>query len=122
MNVDTLAGYAESLGYGSKTGIILEHEKAGLVPTTAWKKKTYKESWQEGESLSVAIGQGFDLVTPLQVNRMMAAVANGGILYRPQLIEKIIDPDGKVVQRFEAIRDGRIQGHARPTWSRSGKA
>ncbi len=110
IDVDTLAATAESLGFGRKTGIILEHEKAGLVPTTAWKKKTYKEAWQEGESLSVAIGQGFDLATPLQVNRMMAAVANGGIIYRPQLIEKIIDPDGKSVKRFEAIRDGEFKG------------
>jgi len=110
INVDILARYAEGLGFGRKTGIILEHEKGGLVPTRAWKKKTYRESWQEGESLSVAIGQGFDLVTPLQVNRMIAAVANGGILYRPELIEKIIDPDGKVVKSFEAVRDGEFKG------------
>lgn len=110
LHVDTLAAYAESLGFGRKTGIILEHEKAGLVPTAAWKKKTHKESWQEGESLAVAIGQGFNLATPLQVNRMIEAVANGGILYRPQLIEKIIDPDGNLVQSFEAIRDGEFKG------------
>jgi penicillin-binding protein 2 len=110
INVNTLAAYSESLGFGQKTGIILEHEKGGLVPTTAWKKKTLKESWQEGESLTVAIGQGFNLATPLQVNKMMAAVANGGIIYRPQLIEKIIDPDGHSVKSFEAIRDGEFKG------------
>jgi penicillin-binding protein 2 len=110
INVNTLAAYSESLGFGQKTGIILEHEKGGLVPTTAWKKKTLKESWQEGESLAVAIGQGFNLATPLQVNKMMAAVANGGILYRPQLIEKIIDPDGRSIKSFEAIRDGEFKG------------
>jgi penicillin-binding protein 2 len=110
LNVDTLAGYAKSLGFGRKTGILLEHEKGGLVPTAAWKKEIYREAWQEGESLAVAIGQGFNLATPLQVNRMMAAVANGGVLHRPQLIEKIVDPDGRVVQSFETIRDGEFKG------------
>ncbi|NTV14190.1 MAG: penicillin-binding protein 2 [Desulfobulbaceae bacterium] len=112
MGIDTLAGYAQSLGYGSKTGILLEHEKSGLIPTAAWKLATYKDKWHEGESLSVAIGQGFDLTTPLQVNRMMAAVANGGTLYEPQFVEKLIKSTGEVAQSFTPVVQGKFKGSA----------
>ncbi|MDH5298095.1 MAG: penicillin-binding protein 2 [Desulfobulbaceae bacterium] len=110
LGVDTLARYAASFGLGSKSGAELEHEKPGLVPTSAWKKERWKEPWQEGETLSVAIGQGFNLTTPLQVCRMMAATVNGGILYRPQLVETIRDADGKVVKRFQPIVEGHVLG------------
>lgn len=110
LGVDTLALYASGLGLGKKTGIILEHEKKGLVPTSAWKLQRYNEAWQEGETLSVSIGQGYNLATPLQVCRMTAATVNGGILYQPQLIEAINDPDGKTVQGFSPIIDGEILG------------
>lgn len=106
LGVDTLARYAQSLGLGNKTGIVLENEKAGLAPTAAWKQKKYNELWQEGETLSISIGQGFNLTTPLQICQMTAAIVNGGSLIRPQLIESITDPDNKVVQEFEPIIDG----------------
>lgn len=108
--VDTLAAYANSLGLGKKTGINLEHEKSGLIPTADWKLKKYKERWQQGETLTIAIGQGFNLATPLQVNVMTGAIANGGITYRPQFIEEIIDPDGKAIQMFAPIRNGEFKG------------
>ncbi|MBU0483971.1 MAG: penicillin-binding protein 2 [Proteobacteria bacterium] len=107
LNVDTLAKYAASFGLGQKTGIELENEKPGLIPTAAWKLKEYKEPWQEGESLSIIIGQGFDLVTPLQVCQMMTAIANGGIIYRPQLIERIVNIDDMIIKEFTPIADSR---------------
>lgn len=110
LHVDTLASYANSLGLGKKTGIHLEHEKKGLIPTAAWKLRKYRERWQAGETLTIAIGQGFNLTTPLQVNVMTAAIANGGITYQPQFIEEIIDPDGKTVQIFTPIRNGEFKG------------
>ena len=110
LHVDTLAAYAENLGLGKKTGINLEHEKSGLVPTADWKLKKYQEPWQDGESLAVAIGQGFNLTTPLQINMGTAAIANGGIVYQPQFVEEIIDPDGKTVEPFIPIRNGEFQG------------
>jgi penicillin-binding protein 2 len=113
MGVDTIARYAMSLGLGRKTGIDLEHEKAGLIPTAAWKRQRHKEPWQEGETLSVAIGQGFNLTTPLQVCRMTAATVNGGTLYRPQLVETVMGPGGEVVQSFSPVIDGRVLGSAR---------
>lgn len=111
VGVDNLGKYAMSLGLGSRTGIKLEYEKKGLVPSTAWKKKKYKESWQEGETLSVAIGQGFNLATPLQICQMTASLVNGGIRYHPQLVETIRDVEGNTVMPFEPIVDGNVLGN-----------
>jgi penicillin-binding protein 2 len=113
VGVDSLAEYAGRFGLGHKTGIAFEYEKSGLVPTASWKKMAKGEAWQEGETLSIAIGQGFNLVTPLQINQMTAVLANGGILYRPQLIENILDQEGNVVSSFEPIVDGEIIGMER---------
>jgi penicillin-binding protein 2 len=88
----------------------MEHEKAGLIPTAEWKMKRYGKPWQEGETLSVAIGQGFDLVTPLQLAVMTATVANGGTLYKPSLIETVRDPDGKIIEQFEPVVLDRFTG------------
>ena len=100
VGVDGLAEYAHLLGLGQKTGVEQEHEKSGLVPTRQWKLKQYKQKWQDGETLSIAIGQGYDLVTPLQVNLMTATVANGGKVFLPQLVDSVRDTDGNVVEQF----------------------
>lgn len=111
VGVDRLAKYANSLGFGRKTGIELEHEKAGLVPTSDWKKRKYKEGWQEGETMSVAIGQGFNLVTPLQICQMTSALVNeGGVMYRPQVIEAIIDEAGQLEKAFTPEVIGQVLG------------
>jgi len=110
VGVNSLAEYANRLGLGHKTGIDFEYEKSGLIPTAAWKKLAKGVSWQEGETLSIAIGQGFNLVTPLQVCQMTSALANGGILYKPFLVEKIIDPAGHTIRKFEPIVDVELIG------------
>lgn len=99
--VDALAQYAFGSGLGKKTGIILENERKGLIPTSAWKKKRYKESWQGGETLSIAIGQGFNLVTPLQMAVVVAAVGNNGTLYRPRVLKTIQDSHGNIIKKIE---------------------
>ncbi|RUM92575.1 MAG: penicillin-binding protein 2 [Thermodesulfatator sp.] len=86
LGVDRISKYAFGFGLGKKTGIDLPGEKSGRVPTRKWKYRRYKEAWQKGETLNYSIGQGFLLVTPLQLSRMMAAIANGGILYRPEYV------------------------------------
>ncbi len=111
LGVDRIAEYARHMGLGQKTGVDMEHEKSGLVPTAEWKKNRYNTPWQEGETLSVAIGQGFDLTTPIQVCMMTSALANGGTLYKPGLIESVRDPDGRVVERFEPKVVDRMVGH-----------
>ncbi|NOX32338.1 MAG: penicillin-binding protein 2, partial [Deltaproteobacteria bacterium] len=101
VGVDTLAQYAMGSGLGKKTGIILENERKGLIPTSAWKKKRFKESWQGGETLSIAIGQGYNLVTPLQMAVLIAAVGNGGTLYRPRIVKTIKDSHGNIIKKIE---------------------
>jgi penicillin-binding protein 2 len=110
VGVDSLAEFANRLGLGHRTGIPFEYEKSGLIPTANWKKLAKNEPWQEGETLSIAIGQGFNLVTPLQVTQMTAALANGGKLYRPFLVEKIIDPEGLVLSEFQPEMDVELVG------------
>lgn len=101
VGVDGIAEVAKKFGLGETTGIKLEHEKDGLVPTKKWKMKRHKVKWMDGETLSIAIGQGFNLVTPLQVAVMTAAMANGGKLYRPFLVDMVTDPDGKIVSQVQ---------------------
>lgn len=109
VGVDGLAEYANKLGLGAKTEVALEYEKSGLIPTKEWKKKKYGEKWQDGETLSLAIGQGFNLLTPLQLCQMTAALANGGKRYLPQIIESVTDADGHVLESFAPQLTGELQ-------------
>ncbi len=110
LGVDTLAKYAKMFGLGVKSGVEIEHERNGLVPTKAWKKKVKKQRWMEGETLNVAIGQGFNLTTPLQICMMTATIANRGKLYQPQLVEKVVDADEKVIEQFTPKLVSEIKG------------
>jgi len=108
VGVDALAEYANKLGLGVKTGVALEYEKAGLIPTKEWKRKRYGEKWQDGETLSIAIGQGFNLVTPLQLTQMIATLVNGGKQYLPQIIESVTDADGNIIESFTPKQTGEL--------------
>ncbi len=109
IGVDILAQYARGCGLGKATGIKLEHEKTGLVPTSFWKKHKFGVPWQGGETLSIAIGQGFNLVTPLQMAVLIAAIGNNGVIYRPRLLKFVqsFDEDTIIKQEPEII--GRLQ-------------
>lgn len=91
----------EFFGLGRKTGVELNSENAGLLPTTDWMKRRYKKRWSLGDTISASIGQGAVSTTPLQVAQMTAVLANGGTLYRPHLIKEIVDNRGQVVASFE---------------------
>jgi penicillin-binding protein 2 len=110
VGVDGLAEYAQKLGLGKKTGAEMEFEKEGLTPTKKWKQKYRKAKWQDGETLSVAIGQGFNIVTPLQMCVMTSALANGGKVYRPKIVEQVVDPEGKVTENFAPELVSELQG------------
>lgn len=87
LGVDTLSPYARACGFGARTGIDLPHEKSGLVPSRDWKERKYGRRWQGGDTLNMSIGQGYTLVTPLQVARFLGGVLNGGVLLKPSLLE-----------------------------------
>ena len=108
LGVDRLAEYARAFGLGRRTGVDLDNEAAGLVPSQAWKLRKLGVAWQGGETLSVAIGQGFNLVTPLQMASLMAAVANGGVMYKPLLVERIEDVNRGEVTFVEPEDVGRL--------------
>jgi penicillin-binding protein 2 len=100
LGVDRIAKYAQRFNLGSPMGIGLENERSGMIPTMAWKEKKYGKKWFSGETLPVSIGQGYVLTTPIQLASMIAAVANDGTVYRPHLVKKIVNPDGKTVKEF----------------------
>lgn len=87
IGVDRMSEFAKACGFGAKTGISLPHEKAGLIPTREWKRRRFHDIWHPGENLNMAIGQGYVLVSPLQVTRFIASIINGGKLLRPQLLK-----------------------------------
>ncbi|MDD5722752.1 MAG: penicillin-binding protein 2 [Syntrophales bacterium] len=108
LGVDKLAKYAERFGFGSKTGVSLPGEKDGLVPTKGWKLRRFRKPWQRGETTSLSIGQGFSLVTPLQLLRAYCALANGGTLYKPRLVKRIETADGQMIEEFPPESEGMI--------------
>jgi penicillin-binding protein 2 len=99
---DLIAKYANELGLGKNTGIELKGERSGLIPTEKWKEKRFGVPWQKGENLSISVGQGYDLVTPLQNAMMIAQVVNGGYRIQPHLVEAAYDPDGHEVYKWKA--------------------
>ena len=101
LGVDRIAKYARKYRLGVPTGIALEHEKPGLIPSMAWKEKKYRQKWARGDTISVGIGQGYVLMTPLQLASMTASVANGGTVYRPFVVRKVVDQEGKVLKEFK---------------------
>ncbi|MZG54506.1 MAG: penicillin-binding protein 2 [Nitrospinae bacterium] len=112
LGIDTLARYAKKFGFGFPTGLGLSREKRGLVPSTQWKLKNRKQPWLLGETISASIGQGYNLVTPLQQANMIASVANGGMLLKPYLVKRIEEPGGKTIKEFFPEIKGKISGNS----------
>ncbi|HET7874493.1 MAG TPA: penicillin-binding protein 2 [Methylomirabilota bacterium] len=105
---DAMARYARAFGLGSPTGVELGSEKPGLVPFATSQRQRYGRGWQAGDTVNMSIGQGQLLVTPIQVARMMAAVANGGILWKPRLVQRVERPDGTVAYTSGSKMTGQV--------------
>ncbi len=103
VGVDAIAHYANELGLGRLTGIALPHEKSGIVPSTSWKKRRLGAPWYSGETLSLSVGQGYINTTPLQLLMLISAVANGGKLYLPQVVEKVEDIYGNTLKDYPSV-------------------
>ncbi|MEQ1525162.1 MAG: penicillin-binding protein 2 [Gallionella sp.] len=89
MGIDRIFEYLGNFGFGKKTGIDLEGESSGLLPSQAWKMKRFKQKWFTGDTVSVGIGQGYSLVTPMQLAQATATIANNGVAYKPHLVKEI---------------------------------
>jgi penicillin-binding protein 2 len=101
LGVDRLATYAKAAGLGALTGIQLEQESGGLIPTSVWKKRRLGVAWQGGETLSVSIGQGYNLATPLQLATMISSIANGGTRVLPLIVMKIQNASGETIMEYQ---------------------
>lgn len=101
LGIDQLASYAVTFGFGQSSGIALPGEEVGVVPTKQWKQEKYNEEWLPGETLIAAIGQGYYNATPLQQALLLMAVANGGIMYKPMVVDRVITPEGAVVREYK---------------------
>jgi penicillin-binding protein 2 len=101
LGIDRLGYWAKQYGFGAPTGIDLPGEVPGIVPTNAWKQDALGAPIYPGETYQAGIGQGYDVVTPIQLINAYAALANGGTLYQPQIVHDIVGPDGTVVRPFQ---------------------
>ncbi|HYM91826.1 MAG TPA: penicillin-binding protein 2 [bacterium] len=105
---DQLARFARMYGLGQTTGIDLVQESAGIIPDPQWKLRVWKEPWYPGDTLNSAVGQGFTLATPIQIARLVAAVANGGRLVTPHIATEVTSPQGQVLLRVAPPAAGTI--------------
>jgi penicillin-binding protein 2 len=92
LGIDNISSFLSRFGFGKKTGIDLEGETSGLVPSQEWKMKRYQQIWYPGDTVSVGIGQGYSLVTPLQLAFATATLANNGVAYKPHLVKEVQSP------------------------------
>ena len=99
VGIDNIAKYARIYGFGQKTGIDLEGESRGLVASKQVKREIWDEDWRLGDTFNAAIGQGFNLTTPIQLSVMLSIVANGGIKYQPYLVDSILNADGTLFEK-----------------------
>ncbi len=100
LGADTLARYARMFGLGSPTGIDLPDEAAGIVPDPQWKEETLHQPWNLADSYFFGVGQGYVAATPIQMLRVVAAIANGGDLLQPHIVHEIRDASGGLIQSF----------------------
>ncbi len=99
VGIDNIEKYAHIFGFGERTGIDLEGESKGLVASKKVKRKIWDEDWRLGDTFNAAIGQGFNLTTPIQLSVMLSIVANGGTKYQPYLVDSIINSDGSIFEK-----------------------
>jgi penicillin-binding protein 2 len=108
VGVDLIAQYANEFGLGRITGISLPHEKPGIVPSTSWKKRSSGIPWYSGETLSLAVGQGYLSTTPIQLLSLISTIANGGKLYLPQVVERVENVYEGVLKEYPPVEKGRV--------------
>ena len=120
IEVDRIAEFLGPLGFGSPTGIDISGEKPGLLPSKEWKRKTFKrpadQVWYPGETVNFGVGQGYFLVTPLQLAHYASILANRGTSYKPRLVSGVRDPATGEIKRFPAVKDEEIKSVSPEQW------
>ncbi len=91
LGIDAISRFMAQLGFGSRTGIDISGESAGILPSQEWKMRRFKQKWYAGETISVGIGQGYNAYTPLQLATAIATIANDGVMFRPHLVDFVED-------------------------------
>ena len=95
LGIDNIASFMRLFGFGSRTGIDIEGESEGVLPSQEWKRKRFKRAdqqrWYAGETISIGIGQGYNAYTPIQLAQAVATIANDGVMYRPHLVKFVLD-------------------------------
>lgn len=109
VGVESLVHFARLLGLGRRTGIELLGEETGFVPTPTWKRKVYHTPWYPGDTVNLSIGQSYIQVTPIQMARLMAILANGGKLYRPKILKEIQDQEGRTVMVGQPVVEREVR-------------
>lgn len=107
LGIDPIARFMALFGFGSRTGIDIGGESAGVLPSTEWKLRRFKQKWYAGETISVGIGQGYNSYTPLQLASATATLANDGVMYRPHIVNYVEDirSGGKTPVESAPLRD-----------------
>ena len=100
LGIERLVEWARRFGFGEPTGVELPNEASGLIPDPAWKRRQFMEDWFKGDTFNASIGQGYVTATPLQVASLVATIANGGRLYRPQLVLRTTDENGRTLDGY----------------------
>jgi penicillin-binding protein 2 len=109
VGVDSIHEMASLIGITKPTGIDLPGEKSGLVPSTEWKKRTFGQKWYEGETVSVAIGQGAVWLTPVGLMQLASFIGNEGVAFKPQIVNRIVSPEGEAVKRFDPVMTANVK-------------
>lgn len=109
LGINRIHDMSEAVGLTKITGIDLPGEKNGLVPSPEWKQKTYGQPWYEGETVSVSIGQGAVWLTPIQLAQLSAFVANEGVTFKPQIVNRIVSLEGKTIKTFDPVMNANVK-------------
>ena len=113
LGVERIVNYAKGYGYGEITGIDLPGEIPGFIPTPQWKERRYHERWQLGDTMNMSIGQGYNLVTPLQMSNMVGMIVNNGKIYKPYVLKEVRDPvtnEIEFIAKPELLHESSISG------------
>jgi len=109
LGIERINEWSRRFGLGAATGLDLDKELPGLAPSPTWKMARFHQPWREGDTISVSIGQGYNLTTPIQMARAVAAIANGGNVYKPYAVEKVESPAGEILYRAQPEVQSRLR-------------